>query len=287
MKTLKKHWLVFFLLTLIPFSCKKDPLHNSEPNSVSRISVLKNLRSRYGYSYKLYAVINGKYYYNKRGQVDSIISGKPDHGVNHDNLRFFYDEKGRISKIVGAFLYAEWGGGFTKIYYYDSLGRVCKMATHAKAKDDFLEAFTFKYNDDDKIIEYTEFLCGPWSRRYFYTWDGDNISMVKIKLINYYPGAPNSTEEIIKFKYDDKPNPFKQESGYLFKPRYLCANNPIIDTSYCYKYQADYSNNSTSFLGIDTIVNHYNNTYDSNDNLLIIKKNGGVIDEIKYINIVL
>lgn len=270
--------IILLSLFVLASACKKDPVSNNK--TVTRIDFLTNGRDEYQNSY-LYSTLKGKYYYSN-GRLDSIREKKSDpHEYAYGLRSFTYSNDGKLLKLLGICLHSEWNGPKTKNFFYDPQGRVVSMKASINSKDDILGGYEIKYDSLGRINEYTEIFWGAWSRTFYYKWKGENISQVKIVLLDLYPNSPNIVEAIVKFEYDNKPNPFIQENYYLFRPRYLSANNPIIDTTYKYIYD----NNSVFdavLLGIDTIVNNYTNTYNSKNQLTTICKNGDLIDVINY-----
>lgn len=272
-------FIVIFTLVM-QFACKKEQSH---PTKTSYISSINNSRSSYEPENYLYSTIAGNY--NYEGNILKSIDIKKT-GISY-KFTFSYGSDGRILNYKGSTLPAEWGGGYSKVFYYDNFGRVDTIITEeVYTKDDCLMKMIIKYDSKNKIVEYTElFNPGVWSRKFYYQWNDKNISMLKVMRLKYEGFDTTVCEAIVKYQYDHESNPFLQENKYLFRHRYLNKNNPISDSTFKYKYTVDYYTNKVTFIGIDTIINSYTNQYDVEGRLVEIVKNGVTTDEISYIDI--
>jgi len=270
--------LALFLITLNACNKKDD----SRIESISKISSLKHFLSPYSDAIYLYSRLSGQYKYNGN-RLDTIVVETTNPRFPTYNFLFHYRNDGKISKYEGCTLPGNWSGPYVKYFHYDKLGRVDLVFSKDNKKEGRVDSLILIYDNNNRIIEYWEKTSYENSRKFIYTWDGSNISKVKVINLSYYGSGKKLIEAIVKFKYDSNRNPFKQENFYLFRPRYLSSNNPISDTTIKYTYESS-AIDTFSLKSIDTIVNLYDNTFNSGQ-LISIKKNGKLLDIIEYIDV--
>lgn len=152
----------------------------------------------------------------KKKEADALNFRMASHytfnGFNHIYSTFVYDEQGRISKILGAPLYAfitySGDSAFYKEYRVSDNGLNSSFSIKLGAAGRFMndDFYNYEYNSSGQVVK-RSYISNP-STYTVYNWQDGNM----VKEDNYVAGVISSSYDYIF--YTDKPNTAKWNYFY-------------------------------------------------------------------------
>jgi YD repeat-containing protein len=230
---MNKHYLTFVAILLLS-SCHKDDQHPNNPPSSCQILQIKNTDASGNISE--FPNFTADFSYNAHGNPIRIVHADPK--VAMPNYLFRYDQKNRVTDVIGYYESSDYGQPFEMWYRlkYDAKNRVIKDSAYYTGRigDNPYNYDTrpgtpsegiYTYDTQNRMVK--SFQEGHWESRYVYTSQGNLDSVIERSTI-YFPGVISTFHFV---GYDNKVNFRRTHPIWQFLDRDYSMNNHYNTTA--------------------------------------------------------